>query len=524
MLNVLLVDDEPGAIKAMKYLLDWEQHGFVVAGEAANGRQAIELLEQHVYALMVTDIRMPGLFGLELIKRIRQFSQIPIIVMSGYKEFDYVKECMKYGVKDYLLKPVAEEDLSRLLMTIKSEISHETLLHKQLYHGIPAMRDQMLKRWVHGYVRDEEIEDQFRMMYMNTEGCSSVCCLVVEMDFMDTVDSFWTDSEIQIKRFAARNVMEEVIGSAGYLFEESEDRFGLVLLGDDNTDERVVIAIAEAMRDNVINYAKVSVTIGIGDIVNAYKDAVKSFYSAEKMLERKFFLGQESIIASSAFAGEFRRNDLAGVQEVQHILQAVLHGEKEECRRLLQLQMERFAAAEASKSLVRSTVLELFAGLFHLVREKGGSLEKAFDSDRSDYRIIVDSKTMQQLFDYAAQRCIEVISLLDAAKPSQPATTMETVKKIVNDDYGTNLSLKSIAEQIYMNPAYLGQLFKSNEGISFNDYLMRVRMERAKQLLRSTDKKVYEIALEVGYRELDWFYKKFKEYSGVSPSEYRAAQ
>jgi len=527
-MKVLLVDDEPGVLKALKYLVDWELLGFTAVDEAYGGREALRMMRESRYSLLITDIRMPGVSGLDLIRQVRDFSPIPTIVVSGFDDFGYVKECLKYGIKDYLLKPVTKEDLLRLLETVRDDAAREQTLNLQLFHGIQAMRDQTLRKWTNGAMRQTHAEEHFRLLEMSLRPSQhTACCVLAEMDFMDEEDPFRTDMEIQSRRFAVRNIMEEVIGANGCVYEQSESRFGIVLYGERGQLSVIpdVLPLAEKLSFCVAEYAKVSVTLGIGEIADPATQIVKSFYTAEKMLERKFFAGQNTVIWSGTFQEEgMKSGDLTVLQELPPILDAVAESDSFLVHLLLQKQMERFAGGGKTRVEVRSFVLDLFVRLFHMLLKEGHRAESVLDAEYGDYTTILEAKSLGQLFAYAEQKCRQAIELRESAKQPPPVKAVEAVKHIVSTEYSKNITLRTIAEQIYLNSAYLGQLFKANEGISFNDYLMRFRMEKAKQLLRSTELKAYEVAAEVGYRELDWFYKKFKEYAGVSTSEYRTSK
>ncbi|MBB6671628.1 response regulator [Cohnella nanjingensis] len=525
--KVLIADDEPGALKALKYLLDWESYGFTIAGEAANGREALDLLKDGDYALLVTDIRMPGIGGLDLIREVRSFSGIPILVMSGFGEFEYVKAGLRYGIKDYLLKPVTEEDMDRVLRDVREDLARERTLHRQLYHGMQAMRNQALRKWASGAMRAKDAEERFRLLELGLDpNRHAVCCLLAEMDFMDESDVSLTDAEIQIRRFAVLNIMEDVVGSGGYVFEQSEERYGVLLCGGrDGLNGEDALAAADALRSQVSRYAGVSVTIGIGDVVWPASQVARSYAVAERMLDRKFFAGQNAVIRSGSFDEEAADGGEADVRELQPLLDAVTAGDELQVHLCLKRQMERFAAGGRTPAQVRAFMLELLVLLFHLLMKEGHRPDRLFKTDPNDYKSLLEAKTIAQSFAYAERMCVEAIALRTASRPPKPVTTVQAVKDIVAAEFGsTAISLKAIAEQIYMNPAYLGQLFKTSEGVSFNDYLLRVRMEKAKELLRRTDKKAFEVATDVGYRELDWFYKKFKAYTGLSTGEYRSAQ
>lgn len=523
MFRVLIVDDEPGALKSLKYMLDWDEYGYSIMGEAANGKQALEMLKNGSFQLIITDIRMPGMSGLELIHAIREISaELPIIVMSGYEEFEYVRECLRHGVKDYLLKPVDQENLARLLVTIREELMQEFLTNKQLYHGIPALRDRTLKRWAHGFLLDDEIRSELQYLNIHIDDHSWVCPLLVEMNFQDLTDSSWTESEIGIRRFAVLNVMEELLLHRGYVFEESSSRLGVILVGEScEYREEVVLQLAEQIRDHVAQYAKVSVTVAVGERVEDLREMASSFRTTLRRMEMNFMF-QGHIISAAQFKAYDMPLNSQVIQDIDSILDAVTSKDDERLSSLLEGQKQRFLTCAASKQTVQSFVLELFAHLFRLIKEMEEPYQHIFESETNELKHILELTTLDETMDFTEQKCLEVIQHLKRLKMSSSEKTVDQVKKIVKQNYAQNIHLKMIAEDIHMNPTYLGQVFKSNVGMSFNDYLMRTRLEKAKSLVLHTDKKIYEIALEVGFRQLDAFYKRFKEYTGKSASELRS--
>lgn len=522
MFQVLIVDDEPGALKSLKYMLDWNEYGYSITGEAANGKQASEMLKNGSFQLIITDIRMPGMSGLELIHGIREASpELPIIVMSGYEEFEYVRECLRHGVKDYLLKPVDQENLAKLLVRIREDLVHEFVTNKQLYHGIPALRDRTLKRWAHGLLSNEEIRSELQYLNIRVDPHSWACPLLVEMNFQDLTDSSWTESEMGIRRFAVLNVMEELLEHQGYVFEESSDRLGVVLIGRacEYTEENV-LQLAELIRDSIAKYAKVSVTVAVGDPVFDLKEMANSFRSTLRRMEMNF-LFQGQIISASQFKAYEMPPNSPVIQDIDGILNAVASKDGQLLSSLLEGQKQRFLTCAASKKTVQSFVLELFTHLFRLIKELEEPYQHIFESERNELENILELTTLDETMEFTEKKCKEVIQHLTRLKMSSSEKTVDQVKKIVKQNYANNIHLKMIAEEIHMNPTYLGQVFKSTVGMSFNDYLMRIRMEKAKSLVLHTDKKIYEIALEVGFRQLDAFYKRFKEYTGKSASELR---
>ncbi len=410
MYDILIVDDEPAARKSLEYLLDWEKHGFQIADEASNGEEALALMAGHSYQLVITDIRMPAIDGLQLAARIKEAGDVPVIIVSGYEDFEYARQAVRIGVEDYLLKPVGADELAEKLSAIKQEIEEKMLLEQRLYHALPVMREQWLRHWAHGVLEDPSFLRRLELS-VEQENVGSFCLMLVELESRAPAMYDRQDRDLKIRRFAVRNVVEESCGKEAEVFEESDRRYGLIWIGDEGAmDQEWLLERAKRLLAHVERYAREPITIAIGPVVGDFQDVVHSYLSALKALDERPLDAQGPILVSDG---------------------------------------------------------------------------------------------------------------VDWKQEPQAKQTIERVKNMARKQFHHNLNLRQIAGQIYMNPTYLGQLFKMHEGITFQQYLLKLRMDRAKELLLRTDKKVYEIAAEVGYRELDWFYKKFREVEGKSPSEYR---
>jgi two-component system response regulator YesN len=205
------------------------------------------------------------------------------------------------------------------------------------------------------------------------------------------------------------------------------------------------------------------------------------------------------------------------------VLEAIKSSHRDHVSKALDQLWIGFKSNQVQEKKVKLIVLEILVQLFRTVKEKGANDSQLFDYELGDYEHVMQARTIDELHQFTEKKCLDVLDLLHKQKQLQPNQLIQSMIKIVQEQYHTNISLRSIAQQMFINPVYLGQLFKRDTGHSFNDYLLKVRMEKAKELLLHTDKKVYEIAQEVGYRQLDWFYKRFKAYTGFSAGEYRSS-
>ncbi|HZG58665.1 response regulator transcription factor [Paenibacillus sp.] len=518
--DVLIVDDEPMARSYLKHLTDWSAFGFRIRDEAANGEQALQLAKSHYYSLILTDVRMPVMNGLEFIAELRRCSDTAVVIVSGYEDFEYARQGLQLGVQNYLLKPVVEDDLIDMLQKIRSEIEQKRLTHKRLHLGMSALRDQFLRRWAHGQAGTKEFLEQRHLLHLD-KPCEGYYCLLIEMDFFQNLHEHCTDREIELKRFAIRNILEEVCRDAGFVFEESEERYGFIGFGSGgDLASDAIYRLAETIAGSVRKYTKDTVSIGLGENAPTVEAVASSFKRAEKALDEKFLKGSDAIL-------DLRRPDIEPVEQdmietiESKVVDAIRSLDRERVTVTLRRLWEGFAEANLQQNKVKPIVLEILVTLFRTVKETGGNHSDLFNYQLGDYEYIMKAKTIQELHRFAEKRCIDVLELLQRMEELQPSQLIQTILKLIDEQYDTNISLRSVAQQVYMNSVYLGQLFKNEVQCTFNDYLLKVRMEKAKELLLQTDMKVYEIAQKVGYRELDWFYKRFKTYTGYSAGEYR---
>lgn len=524
MYDVLIVEDEPIARASLTYLLDWQQYGFVIKGEAEDGQQALDMMKAHYYSLVITDIRMPVMGGLTFIQEMRNFSDATVVILTGYDDFEYARQGMKLGVQDYLLKPVEEDDLVAVLTKVRDSLDLKYKTNKQLNLGISALRDQFFKRLVHGQVKLQEFEEQTKLLGIPAQWRDSGC-LLVEMDFIHSLHTYLTDREMELKRFAIRNIMEEICGASGFVFEESEESYTILIHHTEESllDEAYLTSLAERLGASIRQFAKETVSIGVGHAVTSWEEVAQSFAAAEVALDGKFLSGRNTILTSHTKSNEdTEQADHRRSLEV-NVIEAIKTLQADQVRRVLLQLKEEFNSGYLLPNAMKVYVLEILIQLSHLVKDAGGSHTLLFDDKLGDYELVMRSKTSDDLYQFLADKCMAVLELLHRVKDQQPNKVFETVKKLVQEQYHTPISLRSVAQQVYMNPHYLGKLFKANANVSFNEYMLQLRMERAKELLLFTDKKVYEIAQEVGFGELDWFYKRFKTYTGVSAGEFRAS-
>ncbi|MFD2327940.1 response regulator [Cohnella sp. GCM10020058] len=534
MYSVLIVDDEPLARQSLRYLIDWKSLGYQIAAEAADGAEALAVMKAQPISLVLTDIRMPVMNGLAFVERLREFSDAAVVILSGYDDFEYARQGMKMGVKDYLLKPVDEDDLEALLRLVSSELAARSMQDRRQHLGESLQRELLLRRWTQGQADADELEALRDLLPWQERG-GLYACLLIEMDFVFGGGVALSERDIALKRFAVQNIAEEVCMGAGSLFEAGEDRYGIVLRVVEA--DRVAESLAARIAESVALYAKETVSVGVGHAVADPVRAAESFAAAEEALAAKFLQGGAAVLrrleppaegmngaaADTGAAGALQAEPVgAFMAQLERVLAAVRSQDRAATEQALASLRRSLPHSGLSAGAMRTAILYALVQLHQLLKEQGADPSPLFAREIGDYGRVMTSRSADELLRFAEGKYIGVLEQLARMRAVKPNRVIAEAKAMIEAHYGENLSLRSIADRVFLNPNHLGKLFKSVTGLSFNDYLLQVRMAHAKRMLRETDLKVYEIASSVGYTELDWFYKRFKAFTGVSAGEYRA--
>lgn len=506
MYKVLLVDDEKGIREGLRTLIPWEECGFEVAGTAANGREALELHAQHAPQLMLVDIRMPGMTGLELIAALREKDEtMHILILSGYADFDYAKQAMSKRVDGYLLKPVDEDELMDYLSGLRKKIATEAEERERLSQ---AEEDYLEKRIVLQLTRGANVPSS---PPDEGPGWSTYEVVLIKLLSVRDIDSAVT---ALIKYDLARRIEQS---GRGEVF--AVEGFIGILLKDTLRSEHHRAATYEKIRE-VCAGMKLDFIAVAGGEVSRWEDLPQSYAAALSLMKDRFFYESGRLILES---DQRKRGDGASAVTPDlgdigdRLYLAVDIGNREAIETLVREAGNAMVRAGLSEQAVKTQFVQLSTMLL-----------KKRTSDDPEFEAISQQFSAEMLEMYREYRFNDLLAHAvrwydSLAQASQGRSAEDQIKRmidVIQRNYHENLKLETLAEMFGYNSAYLGKLFKSTTGEYFNTYLDKVRIEQAKVLLEAGDK-VYQVAEKVGYASVDYFHSKFKKYVGVSPTTYR---
>jgi len=523
MLKVLVIDDEPDIREGLAQIIDWQALGFAIVAEAANGKEALAYLEANAVHLIVTDISMPVMNGLEFLKELRAGNrQHSVIVLSAYNDFGYLKEALKYRVENYLLKPVDEDELTATLLQAKEDIHQEMAYSLREKENLSILRSKILNRLVTRNISHKEFMNKADFLQIDLAAASYRVFLIELESATDLYESSGERFD-HLLLFSAMNICQELLEALvdGVLFEDSRQRLIFIAKLRSDRPETFYEAIADEIKTALKRYAKQPASVIIGPEVQAVSDLCSSYEKALELLEYKFYLGREATISERSIPA--CKTTIHDVLEnrLRQLEASMTADDLDGCLALTSELYGKFKSnAGTGKTFIQHATFELFMTALKKVKEANGDVTQIINRPERLYSDIQSRATIDDMKEHLDESLRSIMRYLSLLKKGRPAKVIKSVIDYIQANFNQEISLKQAAETVYINPGYLGKLFKKETGLSFHDYLNQVRIDKAKELLLTTNRFVYQVSESVGYKDYNYFHKTFKKLVGTTPSDY----
>ncbi|MFD0693759.1 response regulator [Paenibacillus sp. GCM10027628] len=540
MLNLLIVEDEWTTREGLLTMVDWSSLGIRVCGQASNGLEALPILESGNVDLLLSDIRMPMMDGLQLITEMKNKQyDIPCVLLTGYSDFDYAQKALRLGAVDYMIKPCPPREIAAVFQQVVSRIIEQRKrdrdlsgLQDQLRENLPIVKSQILLEWLRTPKRANEnrIEQLSRLSTQISP--RHVIVITLQPDGKPLEELNYNRMDLQLIQFATTNIVQETLEhSIRQPVEVVKDQERIVAVSN-GTYELLMEKLGSGLRQlqmNLEKYLKITVTIGISQSKASIDDLADAYHEAAEALQMRFYRGLGGIYfyrdtaASSGFLAdtahahpepEQARLELLIVDHLRTGLYA-------ETLNLTEKWLDYFHAEYMhSRTEINLQTLSLLARLMQLGKE-----QEVPDSAWSDHLVsMVDQvhrvETLEELSGLVYKSIQQLVELLNPHKTPR-RKVQQAVDLIARDYNAPGLSLAGVAKELFVSSTYLSTLFKQELGINFLDYVHQYRIERAKAMLQSGIHKIQTIAKHVGYFDEAHFTKTFKKWTGLSPSQYK---
>lgn len=524
MLKVMLVDDEPYILQGLQVLIDWEGGGFEIAATCSNGKEALRYLSENHVDLVISDIRMPEMTGLELLETVKRekISDAEFVLLTGYDDFAYTQRAIRNGCLDYILKPVIEEELITVLRKVTNLNRESLTLKKDREKMEDAYLARIIRHIIKGKYNEEDIE------YANKHLQLAGDLRFIDIEFIHReadVESSESDDLGMIQRQlcnACREVLKEYANHFALDFTYDEDTYsvGFIYCANmaamrDMSETEFLNALIRKIEVLIIK----PVRIYCGEPVPELADLYKSYDTCRRLKSIAGFHNTKKLY----FSEELEDNHSSIVlckDTIDEIISSIEKNDQAEIEAVIEKFYEELKGKEGNNRAFDLNINYLLFQLIHLASELDDTVNQEeivqYISEQAS-----DDAFLRGSHEHLKKFATEYAAYLSELRKSVSHGILAVVEAEIRKNYAENISLKDLGDKYHINSSYLGQVFRKKYGMSFKNYLTNYRIKEAARQIINTDKKINRIAEEVGYKDSDYFIRKFIEIEGCTPSKYR---
>lgn len=489
MYKLYLLDDEPFILEGLKYIIDWEEHGFDVVGTSSNGEDGFNFIKNEDVDLIITDIMMPKMTGLELISNLKKINHnAKFIVLSAFQEFQYAKEAISMGAENYLTKPIDEDELIQTIEEVKKKIEKIKLekVDTKIFKN-----DLILKLICNK--NNDEVLDRLKLEGVNLN-YKSLCVVIAE--FAEGVN--------------INNLILNYIDNLDYEYCLNLQNQILIIMDKESVNKDAL----RNLKDDLSSIINEQIYISRGKYVDSIDNLNCSYQSAKDIHEYKL------VYPNISWIREYKEKsyNLENIDYIDfdHLKKLLLNKDNKESLNYIESIFSKLKNDEnLTVKQIKTKSIEVFLNVYNYFNDS--KIIKGLDLYLEK---VINSVNLDQIQIELNNMIKHRQSKLEETDDSISPIILKLLRNI-EKNYSKDLNLKEISETYNINSIYLGQLFQKETGILFSDYLNNFRVNKAKNLLVETSLKAAEIGELVGYANKNYFYRKFKDIVGITPSEWR---
>ena len=546
MVKVYLVEDEIIIRQSIKNSIDWEKEGYEFVGDASDGELALPVILKEKPDILITDIRMPFMDGLELSRMVKaELPDIKIVILSGYDDFEYAKQAIKIGVAEYLLKPVSSavllEHLSEIAEKVRDE--REDLALKKVYYQEMQENEELIKmkflgELISGKLSLADAMEKGKRFHMNLSGPFYRIILF----------KFIQEDHVQAEQSEALAEAYEAVGNYvdglkdAFRFQRGVEGWAFLLTSVEEDMEAQTERFIEGLKEVIAPFEALTWFGGIGSEAARLRELRYSFREADKAFACRFVQEPNQIISVEQLNyeqldNEFDANIFGEINQFDQIITRFLSsGSREEVESFVGALFTEISEDHFRSLMIRQyIIMDIYATVLAFCKklrkdtgadgEAAGQMESLRENEEILKRAVLTAESVDDIKDYIGTLLDHVIELRNTLSGRRYSDIIRTARKRIEQDYmSEDISLNTVAAEVCMSPSYFSSVFSKEMGKTFIEYLTEVRMEKAKQYLVCSSMKTSEISYEVGYKDPHYFSYIFKKTQGCTPKEYRAAR
>lgn len=536
-IKVFLVEDEMVIRRGIKNSIDWEKEGYIFCGEASDGELAYPMIIKEKPDILITDIRMPFMDGLELCKLVKkELPNIKILILSGYDEFDYAKEAIRLGVTEYLLKPISSGKLLEALNGVSESIRRE------------KEDKDLVRKYMEEMRENTEHEKQKFFEQMIAGNLSMADALETGKKYeMNLSAGMYNLLLFRFTLGKENRKSGELLGEAEYAIEKLTERLEYVfefqrgvegwafLLMADNEEQMSerVKELSKDLEEIMKNYSTIAYFGGIGQPVARLRELEESFREAERALAARFTMELNRIISVEDIRmaqnvdtlDDIEITSFGEIEKTWTMLEKFLNnGAEDEIDEFVDVYINELPEENLKSVLMRQYIIMDAYIVMMSFCEKIEGIEGEMQAQSEELKNSMKTiQTLEEIKNYIRMLLKKIIGVRDTISGRRYSDIIEIAKDQIRKTYMSDeISLNTIAAEVGMSPSYFSSIFSKEMGKTFVEYLTEIRMDRAKELLMCSSMKTSEIGYEVGYKDPHYFSYIFKKTQNCTPKEFRA--
>lgn len=535
-IKVFLVEDEMVIRRGIKNSIDWEKEGYIFCGEASDGELAYPMIIKEKPDILITDIRMPFMDGLELCKLVKkELPNIKILILSGYDEFDYAKEAIRLGVTEYLLKPISSGKLLEALNGVSESIRRE------------KEDKDLVRKYMEEMRENTEHEKQKFFEQMIAGNLSMADALETGKKYeMNLSAGMYNLLLFRFTLGEENRKSGELLGEAEYAIEKLTERLEYVfefqrgvegwafLLMADNEEQMSerVKELSKDLEEIMKNYSTIAYFGGIGQPVARLRELEESFREAERALAARFTMELNRIISVEDIRmaqnvdtlDDIEITSFGEIEKTRTMLEKFLNnGAEDEIDEFVDVYINELPEENLKSVLMRQYIIMDAYIVMMSFCEKIEGIEGEMQAQSEELKNSMKTiQTLEEIKNYIRMLLKKIIGVRDTISGRRYSDIIEIAKDQIRKTYMSDeISLNTIAAEVGMSPSYFSSIFSKEMGKTFVEYLTEIRMDRAKELLMCSSMKTSEIGYEVGYKDPHYFSYIFKKTQNCTPKEFR---
>ncbi len=528
MYKLLVVEDEKSIAYGIANSIPWGEWGFVISGVCGNGLEALEQIKKDKPHVIISDIRMPEMDGIELMQHLNQnYPEIKIIILSGYNDFEYLQMSIKSRVTEYLLKPTDLDEFEVMFRKMKDRLDDENrkkMEEQELKQAYEESKDLKLKKKFNALIKgygynEEEMEEEFLKQDGNWFGV-----ILISFDVQNSEDkNAFYQEQIKVENILNEKAPNEII--AGKYILNYEEKITGILSLEEEPEEEVLRSYTKRMLEEILEEGNISAYAGISNFYMDFQMLPQCYEQAKCCVSQKIYSEAKNLIM---FYKEMQEADFdyyAISFDVEKIVKEILEQQENKIEDTLEQIFSEFRGKVIlDYDCINRLSLELMFNLSRELLRYGVQLEKVMKKMDYTYTHIYSFKSLEakKEFLFKILREVSKESARMKGEWKNRSSLAQQIKEIVDAEYDSNqISLEYVGAKVHKNTAYISKIFKNEFGCNFSDYIISKRLEKSQKLLADPALKIYEISEEMGWADVSNYIKLFKKKYGMSPKEYR---